>query len=57
MTVDEGLSGREAADWCGSGVTTREVTRLRRLVHPDSGWGYTVNARRASAAGLVAHRA
>jgi hypothetical protein len=37
MTVDEGLSGREAADWCGSGVTMREVTRLRRLVHPNSG--------------------
>jgi hypothetical protein len=37
--VDEGLSGREAADWCGSGVTVREVTRLRRLVHSDSGRG------------------
>jgi hypothetical protein len=37
MTVDEGLSGREAADWCGSGVTVQEVTRLRRLVHSDSG--------------------
>ncbi len=31
MTDDEGLSAGEAADWCGSGVTTREVTRLRRL--------------------------
>jgi hypothetical protein len=39
MTVDEGLSGREAADWCGSGVMLREVTRLRRLVHSDSGRG------------------
>jgi hypothetical protein len=39
MTIDEGLSGREAADWCGSGVMLREVTRLRRLVHSDSGRG------------------
>jgi hypothetical protein len=39
MTDDEGLSAREAADWCGSGVTVREVTRLRRLVHLDSGRG------------------
>ena len=29
MTVDEGLSVREAADWCGGGVTVREVARLR----------------------------
>jgi hypothetical protein len=28
MTVDEGLSVREAADWCGGGVTVRDVTRL-----------------------------
>lgn len=26
MTDHEGLSVREAADWCGSGVTVREVT-------------------------------
>jgi hypothetical protein len=31
MTVDKGLSVREAADWCGGGVTVRDVTRLRRL--------------------------
>ena len=31
MSVDEGLSVREAADWCGTGITVREVTRLRRL--------------------------
>ena len=37
MIHDEGLSAREAADWCGSGVTVREVTRLRRLVDLDSG--------------------
>jgi hypothetical protein len=28
-TDDEDLSVSEAADWCGSGVTVREVTRLR----------------------------
>jgi len=27
----EGLSLREAAEWCGSGVTVREITRLLRL--------------------------
>ena len=27
MTDDEGLSLREAVDWCGSGITVREITR------------------------------
>jgi hypothetical protein len=31
MIDDEGLSVREAVDWCGSGITARELTRLRRL--------------------------
>ena len=31
MTDVEGLSVREAVDWCGSGVTVREITRLRTL--------------------------
>ena len=31
MTEDEGLSMREAVDWCGDEITTREATRLRRL--------------------------
>jgi hypothetical protein len=31
MTEDEGLSLRESAEWCGSGVTLREITRLLRL--------------------------
>ena len=30
MTEDEGLSLREAVDWCGGG-TVREITRLLRL--------------------------
>ena len=29
MTEDEGLSVREAVGWCGSGVTVREITRIR----------------------------
>ena len=31
MTDDEGLSVRQAADWCDDGFTTREAFRLRRL--------------------------
>ena len=31
MTNDEGLSLREAVEWCCSGVTVREITRLLRL--------------------------
>jgi hypothetical protein len=29
----EGLSVREVVDWCGTGITVREVTRLHRLSH------------------------
>jgi hypothetical protein len=32
MTEDEGLSAREAVEWCGDEITMREATRLRRLV-------------------------
>ena len=38
MTEDEGLSVREAAEWCGGEITTREMTRLRRLAE-DNGAG------------------
>jgi hypothetical protein len=31
MTQDEGLTLREAVDWCGDQVTVHEATRLRRL--------------------------
>ena len=38
MTDNEGLSLREAVEWCGSGaLTLREVTRLRQLVHDPLG--------------------
>jgi hypothetical protein len=41
MTIDEGLSLREAVEWCASGaLTVREVTRPRQLEHhPPSGSG------------------
>jgi hypothetical protein len=41
MTHDEGLSMREAVEWCGGGVTLREVTRLRHLAEQHSGGGMT----------------
>ena len=31
MIEDEGRSVREAVEWCGDEITTREATRLRRL--------------------------
>jgi hypothetical protein len=41
MTGDDGLSVREAVEWCGSGaLTVRQVTRLRQLAHdPPRGNG------------------
>jgi hypothetical protein len=40
MSEEEGLSVREAVDWCGIGITVREVTRLRRLARdPQDGGG------------------
>jgi len=45
MTHDEGLSVREAVEWCGSGVKLREVSRLRRLADLRAGGGGKVNAR------------
>jgi len=39
MTDDQGLSVREAVEWCGGAVTLREVTRLRRLADQHSGGG------------------
>src|SRR5680860_776469 len=32
MTEVEGLTMREAVDWCGEQINVREATRLRRLV-------------------------
>ena len=38
MTGGEGLSVREAVEWCGGEITTREATRLRRIAE-DAGAG------------------
>jgi hypothetical protein len=43
MTVDEGLSVREAVQWCGDEITTREATRLRRLVEDNAADGSEVD--------------
>ena len=37
MIDDKGLSLREAVDWCGNGVTLREMTWLRRLAQEVRG--------------------
>ena len=37
MIDDKGLSLREAVDWCGNGVTLREMTWLRRLAQEVPG--------------------
>jgi hypothetical protein len=39
MSEDEGLSVREAVDWCGTAMTVREVTWLRRLARDPQGGG------------------
>jgi hypothetical protein len=39
MTEDDGLSVREAIEWCGDEITTREATRLRRLVEENGADG------------------
>ena len=35
MTKDDGLSVREAVEWCGKELSTREATRLCRLAAAD----------------------
>ena len=45
MTEDEGLSVREAVEWCRSGVTVREVSRLRQLAHDPAGRQRQISAR------------
>src|SRR5215203_3652845 len=36
MSEDEGLSVREAVEWCGAGLTLREASRLRRLAAAEN---------------------
>ena len=42
MTEDEGLSVREAVEWCGGEITLREATRLRRLATDNGADGLEV---------------
>ena len=36
LTEDEGLSVKQAVEWCGSGLTSREVARLIRSPSRDA---------------------
>jgi len=49
MTEDERLSVREAAEWCGDEITTREATRLRRLAEDDQVGEPKVDAKNSAA--------
>ena len=56
MTDDEGLSVREAVDWCGSGArTVREVTRLRQLAHDPPERQRPMSARRIRVGHSLSH--
>src|SRR5215217_9129626 len=48
MTGDEGLTLREAVDWCGAGLTIREASRLRRLAAAESDPPETLERRDSS---------
>jgi hypothetical protein len=53
MTAVEGLSVREAAQWCGGELSVREVTRLVRLAEhaaPAAGAGGDATKENATAA-------
>ena len=52
MTEDEGLSVREAVEWCGEEFTTREATRLRRLAE-DGGVNERTSDDKNSSAGTA----
>ena len=36
MTSGEGLTLREAVDWCGAGLTLRQASRLRRMAAAEN---------------------
>jgi len=45
MLEEQGLSVREAVEWCGDELTTREATRLRRLAEDSEGGERKVDVR------------
>jgi hypothetical protein len=49
MTEDEGLSVREAVEWCGDEITTREAMRLRRLAEDGEVGEHKVSDKTAAA--------
>ena len=53
MTEDEGSSVREAVEWCGDELSTREATRLRRLVDADGSEVDDENSTFGTAEGLA----
>jgi hypothetical protein len=55
MTDDEGLSVREAVNWCGSGITVREITRLLRLERGHQGGQNHASDERQSGPGAALH--
>ena len=54
MTEDEGLSVREAIEWCGDEITTREAMRLRRLAQDEGTDKAGMSVRSRSADGRLA---
>jgi hypothetical protein len=55
MTDDEGLSVRDAVNWCGSGITVREITRLLRLERGHQGGQNHASDERQSGPGAALH--
>jgi hypothetical protein len=55
MTEHEGLSAREAVEWCGDAITPREATRLRRLAEDGQETGST-DGDKSSVTGTVGNR-
>ena len=53
MTEDEGLSVREAVEWCGDEITNREMTWLRLLVEDYGADGDDKNGAPGPAEGLA----
>jgi len=53
MTEDEGLSVREAVEWCGNEITTREATRLRRLAEDGELGGPKVDVNNSASPGTT----
>jgi hypothetical protein len=49
MIKEEGLSVRETVEWCGDEITTREATRLCRLVEDYGAVGFEADDKNSTA--------